>query len=174
MENQTLEQVNIKVPEPKSIKVETGINQEHRDEIAHGLKQVLSDTYCLMLMTQNYHWNVKGNLFREIHLMTEEQYEDLFEAIDKVAERIRALGHITPGTMAEFNDRTNINIPNAELSDLEMVADLLAANETVVRVLRNTLEPAEKAHDEATADLITERLRFHEKTAWMWRSFLEK
>lgn len=169
-----IEDLDLNVSEPKTIQVETGITKNQRDDIAHNLKQVLADSYCLMLMTQNYHWNVKGKSFRDIHLMTEEQYEDLFAAVDEIAERIRALGHLSPGTMTEFNDMTKINIPNAELSDVEMIADLLNANETVVRTLRNALEPAGTASDEATVDLITARLQYHEKTAWMFRSYLEK
>lgn len=169
-----VEELDLQVPEPKAIQVDTGISKKKRDEIAHNLKQVLADSYCLMLITQNYHWNVKGKSFRDLHLMTEEQYEDLFGAIDEIAERIRALGHLSPGTMSEFNEMTNINIPNAELSDVEMIADLLSSNETVTRTLRNALEPAADASDEATVDLITERLQYHEKTAWMYRSYLEK
>ncbi len=166
--------LDLQVPEPKTIQVETGISTNSRNEIAHNLKQVLADSYCLMLMTQNYHWNVKGSSFRDIHLLTEEQYENLFGAIDEVAERVRQLGHLAPGTLNEYNEMTNINVPNSELSAVEMVADLLEANETMTRTLRNALEPAAESSDEATVDLITARLQFHEKTAWMYRSYLEK
>lgn len=174
MKKQKAENLDLNIPEPKKLTVETGITKEQRDAIAKAMKQVLADSYCLLMMTQNYHWNVRGTQFRDVHLMTEEQYEDIFDAIDEIAERIRSLGHLSPGTMAEFNDITNINIPNAELSAMEMIADLLVANETVVRAVRDSLEPASKAEDEATVDLLTERLIYHEKTAWMLRSYLEK
>jgi starvation-inducible DNA-binding protein len=169
-----LEEMNVDSPNPMTLKVNTGMSKEHRSEIANAMGKVLADTYCLMLMTQNYHWNVQGSLFRDIHLMTEEHYENIFDAVDEIAERIRALGFKSPGTMSEFNDITSVNIPNSNLSQMEMVADLLEAHETVTRSLRKALEPADNASDEATIDLITERLDFHEKTSWMLRSMLEK
>lgn len=169
-----LDKVKVDTPKQERILPNLSIGEKARNEIAEKLKSVLADSYCLMLMTQNYHWNVKGINFKPIHELTEEQYENLFEAIDEVAERIRALGHDSPGTMAEFNDLTTINLPNKDLSEKEMIIDLLEANETMVSTLRKALNPASEAEDEATVDLITERLIFHEKVSWMWRSHLER
>ncbi len=169
-----LETIDIESPKPRSLEMNTGLSEAQRTEIAEGLKKVLADSYCLMLMSHNYHWNVKGMHFHTIHEMTEEHYTELFEAIDVIAERIRALGHLAPGTLSEFNDLTSINIPNSDLSEMEMVADLLEAHEAITRSLRNALAPADEAGDEATLDLITERLDFHEKTSWMFRSMLER
>ena len=174
METLELEKLDVQSPEQRKIKVNTGIKESARENIASGLKKLLADSYCLMLMTQNYHWNVQGMNFRNIHLMTEEHYNDLFGAIDQVAERIRALGFLAPGTMKEFNDITSINIPNAELSDQEMIADLLVGHETVARTAREALDQAGDAKDEVTVDLLTERMEYHEKTAWMLRSMLER
>lgn len=169
-----LEEVDVKSPAKREIKLNTGISEKSRNEIAKHLKKMLADSYCLMLMSQNYHWNVRGMNFRNIHLMTEEHYTDLFDAIDELAERIRALGHLSPGTMKDFNDITSINIPNGDLSEQEMVADLLEGHEVVTRTARGALDAASDAKDEATVDLLTERLEFHEKTAWMLRSMLEQ
>lgn len=169
-----LEALNVESPDPRNLQMNTGLSEEQRSEIANGLKKVLADSYCLMLMSHNYHWNVRGKMFHVIHEMTEKHYTNLFEAIDVIAERVRALGHLAPGTLSEFNDLTSINIPNSELSEMEMVADLLEAHESITRSLRNALDPADDAGDEATLDLITERLDFHEKTSWMFRSMLER
>lgn len=174
MKTQALEELELEVPDQVQIEVNTGLAETARNQIAQGLKKVLADTFCLMLMTQNYHWNVKGMHFREIHEMTEENYHELFEAIDEIAERIRALGFMSPGTMKAFNELTSVNMPNEMLSEMEMIADLLNGHETVARTGRKTLKTAEKGSDAATVDLLTRRLIFHEKTAWMYRSFLEK
>ncbi|GAB4384641.1 MAG: non-specific DNA-binding protein DpsA [Salibacteraceae bacterium] len=168
-----LDEVKLKSPKPKQIDVNTGIDAKSRDAISEGLHKLLADSYCLMLMSQNYHWNVQGPAFRELHLMTEEHYRELFEAVDVIAERIRALGQHVRGTMKDFNDITDIQIPNGKLSQEEMIADLLEGHETVARSARSVVQVASKAGDEATVDLLTQRLDYHEKTAWMLRSMLE-
>lgn len=174
METLELNKVEIKSPDQRKIMLNTGIEPAAREQIADGLKVLLADSYCLMLMSQNYHWNVQGPNFHTIHEMTESHYNELFEAIDEIAERIRALGFLSPGTMNAFNEMTNINIPNSELSEQEMIADLLEGHETLARNARQTLPAAAKANDEVTVDLLTQRMEYHEKTSWMLRSMLER
>jgi starvation-inducible DNA-binding protein len=174
METMTLDNLEVKSPKPISTEINTGIVESKREAIAGGLKKLLADSYCLMLMSQNYHWNVQGMNFRTIHLMTEEHYTDLFEAVDEVAERIRALGFKAPGTMTEFNDLTSLNLPNSSLSEQEMIADLLEGHEAVARTSRDCLSLCDNSKDEVTIDLLTDRMNYHEKTAWMLRSMLEK
>jgi len=174
METLELEKVKIETPRQIRISPNLGLGEHKRKEIADSLKKVLADSYCLLVMTQNYHWNVRGINFKVIHELTENQYLDIFKAIDDIAERIRTLGEDAPGTMTEFNELTSINLPNKELSDREMIVDLLESNETIVKTLRNALHPASEVNDEATADLVTERLKVHEKVAWMWRGHLEQ
>lgn len=174
METVELEKLNVKSPDQRNIELNTGLKKEARKNIVEGLNKLLADSYCLMLMTQNYHWNVQGPSFRDLHLMTEEHYNELFEAVDEIAERIRALGFLSLGSMKDFNDITSINIPNGELSQQEMVADLLEGHETVTRTARSVLDLAGDAKDEVTVDLLTERMEQHEKSAWMLRSMLER
>jgi starvation-inducible DNA-binding protein len=174
METVELEKLDVKSPDQRKIELNTGIAKEARNNIVEGLNKLLADSYCLMLMSQNYHWNVKGMKFRDLHMMTEEHYNELFDAIDVIAERIRALGHLSLGTMKDFNDITSVNIPNAELSQEEMIADLLEGHETVARTARSVLDLAGDAKDEVTVDLLTERMTEHEKVAWMFRSMLER
>jgi len=159
--------------EHRKLKLNTGIPEKERREIAKGLGKLLADSYCLMLMTQNYHWNVRGVHFRSIHLLTEEHYKELFEAVDLIAERIRALGEPAPGTMKAFNDITSIRVPDATLSEEEMVTDLLEAHEEVAKTARGIFKLASDARDEVTADLLTQRMNHHEKNAWMLRSMIE-
>lgn len=174
MEPVALEKLEVESPDQRMIELNTGIEKEARSNIVEGLNKLLADSYCLMLMSQNYHWNVKGVNFRALHLMTEEHYTELFDAVDVIAERIRSLGHLSPGTMKAFNDITSVNIPNGELSQQEMVADLLEGHETVARTARSILGLAGDAKDEVTVDLLTERMTEHEKVAWMLRSMLEQ
>lgn len=174
METITLETLDVKSPKHRILTVNTGIKESARENIAQGIKKMLADSYCLMLMTQNYHWNVQGMNFRTIHLMTEENYTNLFAAVDELAERIRSLGFKAPGTLKEFNSLTSINVPNANLSEQEMVADLLEGNEAVARTARECIELCEGTKDEVSLDLLTERMQYHEKTAWMLRSMLER
>lgn len=164
---------NIEVSEKeKSIGVNIGINEQDRKEIADGLSRLLADTYTLYLKTHNYHWNVTGPMFETLHKMFEEQYQALAEAVDSVAERIRALGFNAPGTYAEFGKLASIKeepgVPEAET----MIQRLLEGHETAVRTARSLLEAIGRAHDEPSLNLVSDRMQAHEKTAWMLRSML--
>ncbi|MDR3353280.1 MAG: DNA starvation/stationary phase protection protein [Zoogloeaceae bacterium] len=153
--------------------INIGISDKDRSKIADGLAHVLADTYTLYLKTHNFHWNVTGPMFNTLHLMFETQYNELALAVDLVAERIRALGLPAPGTYGDFARLTSIpetkGVPKAE----EMIALLVAGHETVARTARSVFPIADAAHDEPTADLLTQRMQEHEKTAWMLRSLLE-
>ena len=153
--------------------VNIGISESDRAEIAKGLSRLLADTYTLYLKTHYFHWNVTGPLFNSLHLMFETQYTELALAVDAIAERIRTLGYPAPGSYSEFAELTSIEetrtVPDAE----EMVRLLVEGNEAVVRTARSIFPSAERANDESTADLLTERMSIHEKTAWMLRSNLK-
>ncbi|MFU8812285.1 MAG: Dps family protein [Balneolaceae bacterium] len=157
----------------KDLEINIGISGEHREAIAKGLSRVLADSYMVYLKTHNYHWNVTGELFHSLHEQFEQQYTELAEAIDVIAERIRALGHRAPGSFLEYNELTSIKedtkLPNA----LDMVRRLAIDNETILRTAREALPACEEADDEASIDLLTQRLHVHSKTAWMLRSHLE-
>mgnify|MGYP002760731990 CR=1 FL=1 len=155
------------------MEINVGIDEAEREEIAHELSKVLADSYMLYLRTHNYHWNVTGELFHSLHEQFEGQYTELADAIDEIAERIRALGYRAPGTFKEFKELTSIEEKQDEPDAMEMVRRLAVGNEQVLRTARQALEPANKAEDEATIDLLTERLHVHSKTAWMLRSHLE-
>ncbi len=157
----------------KKMEINIGINEEDRKAISDELSRVLADSYMLYLKTHNYHWNVTGELFHSLHEQFEQQYTELADAIDEIAERIRALGHRAPGTFKEFNELTSITEEEEEPEALEMVRRLALGNEQVLRTAREALKPANEAEDEATIDLLTERLHVHAKTAWMLRSHLE-
>ena len=154
--------------------IDIGISEKDRTEIASGLGKLLADTYTLYLKTHNFHWNVTGPMFQTLHLMFEKQYNELWLATDAIAERIRSLGAPAPGTYAEFARLSSIKetsgVPKAE----EMIRLLVEGQEAVVRTARSLFPVVEKASDEATADLLTQRIQLHEKTAWMLRSLLEK
>lgn len=156
------------------MKIDLGIPEGDRKEIARGLSRLLADTYTLYLKTHNFHWNVTGPMFQTLHLMFEQQYNELALAVDLIAERIRALGFPAPGTYAQFIELASIKeereVPNAE----NMVRLLMEGQEAVVRTARSIFPAVEKVHDEPTADLLTQRMQVHEKTAWMLRSLLEK
>jgi starvation-inducible DNA-binding protein len=153
--------------------IEIGIPENQRNEIAAGLSRLLADSYTLYLKTHNFHWNVTGKMFQTLHLMFEAQYNELALAVDLIAERIRALGVPAPGTYREFVKLTSIKeedrVPAAE----EMIRILVEGQEAVVRTARSILPVAEKANDQVTIDLLTQRMQIHEKTAWMLRSLLE-
>lgn len=154
-------------------KINLGIPEESRKKIVHGLCTILADTYTLYVKTHKFHWNVTGPFFAQLHLVFEEQYTQLQEAVDSLAERIRALGAFAPGSFSEFQELSSIKEVKEVPSAQEMIALLLKDHETIVRVIRHVLPDAEKGDDEATNDLLTGRLREHEKTAWMLRSMLE-
>lgn len=152
--------------------IDIGIEEKDRIEIAAGLSRLLADSYTLYLKTHNYHWNVTGPMFNTLHQMFEVQYTELATAVDEIAERIRALGVLSPGSYREFSELTEIQedteVPTAE----QMIANLVTGQETVARTARSLFPLVEKASDEPTADLLTQRLQVHEKTAWMLRSML--
>ncbi|MGJ3248825.1 MAG: Dps family protein [Elainellaceae cyanobacterium] len=154
-------------------KMDIGIIEDDRKAIVDGLSHLLADTYTLYLKTHNFHWNVKGPMFQTLHTMFEEQYTELAIAVDDIAERIRSLGFPAPATYSEYAQLTSISettgVPEAE----DMIRLLVEGNESVVRTARAAFPAAEKAGDESSADLLTERMRLHEKTAWMLRSLLQ-
>jgi len=153
--------------------VNIGIDTKSREKIAAGLSKFLADSYTLYLQTHYFHWNVTGPMFHQLHLMFETQYTELAAAVDVIAERIRSIGHRAPGTFNEFLKLSCIvetkSLPVAN----EMINILLQSNEAVVRSAREVLAISEKESDQATSDLVTQRINLHEKTSWMLRSFLE-
>lgn len=155
-------------------KIDIGINEKHRKEIAKGLSRLLADTYTLYLKTHNFHWNVTGPHFQTLHTMFEGQYNELALAVDAIAERIRSLGEKAPGSYAEFSKLTSIKESTGTISAEKMIAELVLGQEQVAKTARGIFPLADDAHDEPTADLLTQRLQIHEKTAWMLRSLLEK
>ena len=154
-------------------KIDIGISEKDRRAIAEGLSRLLADNYSLYLKTHNFHWNVTGPMFQTLHLMFMAQYNELWVALDEIAERIRALGFPAPGPNSQFARLTSIpeteGVPDAR----EMIGLLVAGHEAVARTARKIFPAVEKASDEPTADLLTQRLQVHEKTAWMLRSLLE-
>ena len=149
-----------------------GIPKKERKEISLGLSHLLADSYTLYLKTHNFHWNVEGPMFNTLHVMFMDQYTELWTALDLIAERIRALGHYAPGSYKQYSKLTSIKesdeIPKAH----DMIKQLLEGHEIVARTARQIFEAAEKGKDEATLDLLTQRIQLHEKTAWMLRSLL--
>lgn len=157
----------------KSMEINIGISEDQRQKIADGLSRLLADSYMVYLKTHNYHWNVTGPLFHQLHEQFEEQYTELAEAVDVIAERIRALGIRAPGSFKEFSELTSIAEDTEQMEALEMVKRLAEDNETILRTARQILKPCQEADDEASIDLITQRLTIHSKTAWILRSHLE-
>jgi starvation-inducible DNA-binding protein len=154
--------------------MDIGINKKDRAKIAGGLSRLLADSYTLYLMTHNFHWNVKGPMFNTLHAMFMQQYTEQWNALDLIAERIRALDFPAPGTYAEFAKLSSIKDVGGVPKAMEMVRHLVAAQEAVARTARELVPVAEKASDQPTLDLLTQRLNVHEKTAWMLRSLLEE
>ena len=164
----------VAAPATGTVQINIGISEKDRGAIADGLSHLLADTYTLYLTTHNFHWNVTGPMFNTLHLMFMGQYTELWNAVDPIAERIRSLGHAAPGSYAEFGALASI--PDAPVSPpkaLEMVRILVDGHEAVARTARGMFPLADKAGDEPTADLLTQRLTVHEQTAWMLRSLLE-
>jgi starvation-inducible DNA-binding protein len=158
-------------PQPK---LNIGISDGDRKQIVEGLSRLLADSYTLYLKTHNFHWNVTGPMFNSLHLMFETQYNELALAVDTIAERIRALGHFAPGSYREFSKLSSITEAEGTPSAEEMVKHLVEGNETVSRTARSIFPIVEKANDEASADLLTQRMQTHEKTAWMLRAMIER
>lgn len=155
-------------------KLNIGIQEADRGKIVNGLSRLLADTYTLYLKTHNFHWNVTGPQFRTLHLMFEEEYNELWQAVDLIAERIRALGHFAPGTYREFGKLTSIREPEGVPSATDMIRQLVEGHETVIRTARELFPAVDEARDEASTDLLTQRMQTHEKMAWMLRSLLER
>lgn len=158
----------------KMASVDIGIEAADREKIVKGLSAFLADSYLLYLMTHNFHWNVTGPMFNTLHLMFMGQYTEQWNALDLIAERIRALGFPAPGTYKEFARLASIKEIDGQPKALEMVRHLVNAQETVARTARGLLPLLDKANDQPTIDLVTQRLDVHEKTAWMLRSLLEE
>jgi starvation-inducible DNA-binding protein len=154
------------------MKIQIGIDDADRAAIASGLSSLLADSYTLYLKTHNYHWNVTGPQFNTLHTMFEGQYMELATAVDEIAERIRALGIKAPGSYREFASLASIDEATGHETAEEMIRALVIGQETVVRTARSAFPAAEKANDEPTADLLTQRMQVHEKNAWMLRSML--
>lgn len=152
--------------------INIGISEQDRQSIAAGLSRLLADSYTLYLKTHNYHWNVTGPQFNTLHAMFEAQYTELAVAVDDIAERIRALGVVAPGSYQAFSELTTIEEETGTPSAEEMVRQLILGQEAVVRTAREIILTASDANDEPTADLLTQRMQIHEKTAWMLRSML--
>ncbi len=152
--------------------IDLGIPEASRKAIGEGLSRLLADSYTLYLKTHNFHWNVTGPMFNTLHLMFEGQYTELALAVDLIAERIRALGFPAPGSYRQFAELTSLTeetgVPKAE----EMIRQLVKDQEAVVRTARSIFPLVDEAHDEPTADLLTQRMQVHEKTAWMLRAML--
>jgi len=164
----------VKAKKSKIPAIDIGIDSGERKKIAKGLSALLADSYTLYLMTHNFHWNVTGPMFNTLHLMFMEQYTEQWNALDLIAERIRALGHPAPGTYKEFVNFASIKevegVPKAD----EMIRYLVSAQEATARTARALFPIVNSANDQPTADLLTQRLEVHEKTAWMLRSLLEE
>lgn len=156
------------------MEIDIGIGDKKRTKIAEGVKTVLASSYTLYVKTHNFHWNVTGPHFRTFHVMFEEQYTELAPALDLLAERVRSLGHYAPGSFKQFEALSVIKGTDKIPDAMKMVDILRKDHEALIRAARPVLEIASEAGDDSTADLITERLRLHEKTAWMLRSILEK
>ena len=152
--------------------VNIGINQADRLEIAQGLNKLLADTYSLYLKTHSFHWNVTGPMFNTLHLMFETQYTELATAVDIIAERVRALGERALGSYSGYAKVTSIKEDNGVNDAMQMLLELLDGQETIIRSARALYPLVNQANDEATADLLTQRIQLHEKTAWMLRSML--
>ena len=154
--------------------MDTGISSKNRAQIAKGLSRLLADSYVLYLKTHGFHWNVEGPMFQTLHLMFMGQYTEIWNAIDPIAERIRALGHYAPGSYRQYVKLATVKeadgVPKAE----KMISELIEGQEAVARTARSVLPLAESANDQPTLDLLTQRMDIHEKNAWMLRSLLKK
>ncbi len=152
--------------------IDIGISEKDRAAVVAELSRTLADTYTLYLMTHNFHWNVTGPMFSTLHQLFMTQYTETWQALDAIAERIRALGHYAPGTYAEYARLSSIQEPGSVPSAEDMLRLLVAGNESVARTAREAFKCADAVNDQPTADLLTQRLDVHEKNAWMLRSLL--
>lgn len=154
------------------VDVRIGIPEKDRTAVAEGLSRLLADSYILYLKTHNFHWNVEGPMFNTLHVMFMDQYTELWNALDLIAERIRSLGSYAPGTYKKFSELSSIPESDDHVSAKAMIRQLLEGHEAVAKTARAVFPAAETGSDEATCDLLTQRLQVHEKTAWMLRSML--
>ncbi len=157
----------------KGFSIDIGISDKDRSTVAAELSKMLADSYTLYLMTHNFHWNVTGPLFNTLHLMFMTQYTEQWQALDSIAERIRALGHYAPGTYAQYAELSSISEPSSVPGAEEMIQLLVKGNEAVAKTARAAFKKADGVDDQPTADLLTQRLDIHEKNAWMLRSLLQ-
>ncbi len=155
------------------MQIDIGITETNRKAIAEGLGKVLADTFGLYIKTHSFHWNVTGPMFNTLHTMFMEQYTELWTSLDEVAERIRALGYPAPGSVSQFATLSSIKEETTVPRATDMIRQLVEGHEAVARTARAAFSTAEEANDQPTADLLTQRLQIHEKTAWMLRSLLE-
>lgn len=149
------------------------IKKNDRKKIVDGLSKVLAESYTLSLKTQNFHWNVTGRMFQPLHSVFEEQYDALAEAVDELAERIRALGMKSPGSFSEFQKLSSIKEASGNPKAIAMIKELMVGHETISETANKVVSIAQDGGDEGTADLMIARIQEHDKTAWMLRSFLE-
>lgn len=155
------------------MKIDIGISDKDRKEVAAGLSKLLADTYTLYLKTHSFHWNVEGPMFQTLHVMFMGQYTEMWNALDVIAERIRSLGTYAPGTYAELAQLTSIKESKGVPKANKMIEEALLGHEQVIKTIRSIFDSAEKAKDQTTMDVLTQRLDIHEKTAWMLRSLLK-
>lgn len=153
------------------MKVDIGINEKDRKKVSDGINGVLADSYVLMVKTHNYHWNVEGPHFKALHDMFMDQYTELFVAVDELAERVRALGQYAVGSFTEYLKMSPVKEETKNVKAMDMVKNLAGDHETLAKRCREVLSVAEKAGDDVTVDIMTQRITLHEKTAWMLRSF---
>jgi starvation-inducible DNA-binding protein len=155
------------------MKIDIGISDSDRGKIAEGLSRLLADSYTLYLKTHNFHWNVTGPMFSTLHNLFEQEYTELATAVDEIAERIRALGYPAPGSYKQFSELSSIEEETGTPDAKDMIRQLVLGQEAVVRTARDVFPMVERANDEPTADLLTQRMQVHEKNAWMLRSLLD-
>ncbi len=155
-----------------NMKVNNGMTEKEKKKVADGLQSLLADTYALYLKTHNYHWNMEGEPFIGIHKLLEEQYEEMADAVDEIAERIRALGHYAEASFSSFSKRTKIPEEKKRGSWKEMVKKLVEGHELMAKRYRPFIPASQKENDEMTADMVIDRIKFHEKAAWLLRAHL--
>jgi len=153
--------------------IDIGISDKDRAKIAESLSKMLADSYILYLKTHNFHWNVTGPMFQTLHILFMQQYTELWNALDLIAERIRSLGHPAPGSYKRYVELSSIEEEEGVPSATDMIRQIVAGQEAVTRTARAAFKVADAADDQPTADLLTQRMEVHEKNAWMLRSLLE-
>jgi starvation-inducible DNA-binding protein len=156
------------------MKIDIGITEVNRNKTSEGLSKLLADSYILYLKTHNFHWNVEGPMFNTLHLMFMDQYTEMWNALDLIAERIRALGSYAPGSYKKYSELSSIPEVEGKVAAMDMIRQLLQGHEAVSKTARAVFPLAEAGGDEATIDLLTQRLQIHEKTAWMLRAMLSE